>query len=102
MLTILRNNACFHYADKLSVKAVEEIATKNAEDQSKFSQGDGLLDWHFELGDKVVQTIIVHHVFKVEEGKDIGKESDAIANRIFDAAEEIALFAGGFIQEQTK
>jgi hypothetical protein len=32
----------------------------------------------------------------------MGKESDAIANRIFDAAEEIALFAGGFIQEQTK
>ena len=101
-LTILRNNACFHYADKLSVKAVEEIVTKNAEDQSKFSQGDGLLDWHFELGDKVAQRIIVHHVFKVEEGKDIGKESDAIANRIFDAAEAIALFAGGFIQEQTK
>jgi hypothetical protein len=101
-LTILRNNACFHYADKLSIKAVEEIATKNAEDQSKFSQGDGLLDWYFELGDKVAQRIVVHHVFKVEEGKDIGEESDAIANRIFDAAEEIALFAGGFIQAQTK
>jgi hypothetical protein len=101
-LTILRNNACFHYADKLSVKAVEEIATKNAEDQSKFSQGDELLDWYFELGDRVVQRIIVHHVFKVEEGKDIEKESDAIANRIFDAAEEIALFAGGFVQEQTR
>jgi hypothetical protein len=27
-LAILRNNACFHYADKPSVKAVEEIATK--------------------------------------------------------------------------
>jgi hypothetical protein len=101
-LTILRNNACFHYADKLSVKAVEEIANNNAEDQSKFSQGDRLLDWYFELGDKVAQRIIVHHVFKVEEGNDIGKESDAIASRIFDAAEEIALFAGGFIQEQTK
>jgi hypothetical protein len=101
-LTILRNNACFHYADKWSVKAVEEIATKNLEDQSKFSQGDGLLDWYFELGDKVAQRIIVHYVFTVEEGKDIGKESDAIANRIFDAAEEIALFAGAFIQEQIK
>jgi len=74
-LTILRNNACFQYADKLSVKAVEEIATKNAEDQSQFSQGDGLLDWYFEHGDKVAQRIVVHQVFKVEEGKDIGKES---------------------------
>lgn len=101
-LTILRNNACFHYAEKLSVKAVEKIALNNPEDQSKFSQGDRLLDWYFELGDKVVQRIIVHHVFKIEEGKDVGKESDAIANRIFDAAEEIALFAGGFIHEQTK
>jgi len=101
-LTILRNNACFHYADKLSVKAVEEIAINNPNDESKFSQGDRLLEWYFELGDKVTQRITVHHVFQVEEGKDMGKESDAIANRIFDAAEEIALFAGGFIQEQTK
>jgi hypothetical protein len=101
-LEILRNNACFHYADKLSVRAVEEIARKNAEDQSTFSQGDKLLEWHYELGDKVVERIVVHHIFKVDEGKDIGKESDAIANRIFDAAEEIALFAGRFIQEQVK
>jgi hypothetical protein len=101
-LTILRNNACFHYANKLSVKAVEQIAIKNAEDRSQISQGDRLLDWYFELGDKVAQRIVVHEVFKVEEGRDIGKESDAIANRIFDAAEEIALVAGGFIQEQTK
>jgi hypothetical protein len=101
-LASLRNNACFHYADKLTVKAVEEIATNDAKDQSKFSQGDRLLDWYFELGDKVAQRIVVYHVFKVEEGKDIGKESDAIANRIFDAAEQIALFAGAFIQEQTK
>ena len=101
-LTILRNNACFHYANKLSVKAVEDIAIKNAEDRSQFSQGDRLLDWYFELGDKVAQRIVVREVFKVEEGKDIGKELDAIANRIFDTAEEIALFAGGFIQEQTK
>jgi hypothetical protein len=98
-LTILRNNACFHYADKLSVKAVEEIAINNPNDESKFSQGDRLLEWYFELGDKVTQRITVHHVFQVEEGTDMGKESDAIANRIFDAAEEIALFAGGFIQE---
>ena len=101
-LTILRNNACFHYANKLAVRAVEEIALNNPDDQSKFSQGDRLLDWYFELGDKVAQRITVHHVFKVEEGKSIGKESDIIANRIFDAAEEIALFAGGFIQKQTK
>jgi hypothetical protein len=101
-LEILRNNACFHYANKWSVKAVDEIATKDPEDQSKFSQGDGLLDWYFELGDKVVERIVVHHVFKINEENDTRKESDAIANRIFDVAEDIALFAGGFIQEQTK
>jgi hypothetical protein len=92
-LTILRNNACFHYTNKWSIKAVEEIATKHPEDQSGFSQGDKLLDWYFELGDKVAQRIVVHYVFKIEEGKDIAKESDAIANGIFDAAEDIALFA---------
>ena len=29
-LTILRNNACFHYSSKLTVKVVEEIATQNS------------------------------------------------------------------------
>jgi hypothetical protein len=101
-LTILRNNACFHYTEKWSVKAVEEIAIENAEDLSIFSQGDTLLDWYFELGDMVAQRIVVHYIFKVEQAEDIEKESDAIANRIFDTAEEIALFAGGFIQEHTK
>jgi hypothetical protein len=102
VLTILRNNTCFHYANKWSVKAVEEIATKDPEDQSVFAQGDQLLDWYFELGDKIAQRIVVHYVFEVEEGKDIGKESDAIANRIFGAAEQIALFAGGFNPERTR
>jgi len=101
-LRILRNNAGFHYADKMSVRAVEDIATRTPEDCSTFSQGDRLLDWYFELGDKVAQHIVVRQIFKIEEGKDIGKESDAIVNRIFDIAEKIALFAGAFIQEQTK
>jgi hypothetical protein len=64
--------------------------------------GDKVLYWHFELGDKVAEWVVVHHVFKVKEGADIAKESDAIANRIFDIAEEICLFAGDFIKEQTK
>jgi hypothetical protein len=102
VLAILRNNACFHYADKWSVKAVEDIATSNPNDQSKFSQGDGLLDWYFELGDKVAQRIVVKNVFNIQDGRDAAKESDAIVNRIFDVAEEIALFSGAFIQEQTK
>ena len=54
---------------------MEEIAIKNQDDQSRASQGDRLLDWYFELADKVVQRIVVRYVFKVDEGKDIAKES---------------------------
>jgi hypothetical protein len=60
------------------------------------------LDWYFQLGDKATERVVVRHIFGVAEGADIGKESDAIAGRIFDMSEKLAEFAGYFIWENTK
>ena len=102
ILAKLRNNSVFHYGNKLPVKAVEEMAIKNPKQTTTASMGDKILDWHFELGDLVAQRVVVHHVFQVEEDADLAKESDALAGRIFDIAEEVCSFAGGFIREHTK
>jgi hypothetical protein len=97
----VRHNVGFHYAPKLAERAVKEIAADAPDDSSPMTLGEEPLDWHFVLGDKVQDNIVVRHIFEVPKGKDAGKESDVIANRIFDMAEKLAEFAGYFIWERT-
>jgi hypothetical protein len=97
----LRNNAGFHYDTKLAERAVKEIAAEFPEDSSPMTLGEDPLDWHFVLGDKVQDKIVVRYIFEVPKDKDITKESDAIAGRVFDMAEKLAEFAGYFIWERT-
>jgi len=57
-------------------------------DSSIMTLGEEPLDWHFVLGDKIQDRIVVRYIFEVPKDKDIGKESDAIAGRIFNMAEK--------------
>jgi hypothetical protein len=97
----LRNNIGFHYDAKLADRAVKEIAADFPEDSSPMTLGEEPLDWHFVLGDKVQDKIVVRYIFEVPKDKDAGKESDAIAGRVFDMSEKLAEFAGYFIWERT-
>jgi hypothetical protein len=100
-LVRLRNKAGFHYDAKLAERAVKEIATDFPDDSSAMSLGEGSLDWHFVLGDKVQDKIVVRYIFEVPMDKDAGRESDAIGGRVFDMAEKLAEFAGYFVWERT-
>jgi hypothetical protein len=102
LLAEVRSSAVFHYDPKRAVRAITEMSKKDPEDRQSYTLGDELLDWHYELADKSHERNIVHHIFKVAEDADIGKESDAIMNRIFDMSEALALFASGFIAQLTK
>lgn len=97
----LRNNVGFHYNAKLAERAVKEIPRDFPDDSSPMTLGEDPLDWHFLLGDKVQDKIVVRCIFEVAKDKDIKKESDAIAGRVFDMAEKLAEFAGYFIWERT-
>jgi hypothetical protein len=97
----LRNNAGFHYDPKLAERAVKEIAADFPNDSSTMTLGKDPLNWHFVLGDKVQDKVVVRYIFEVPKDKDIGKESDEIAGRVFDMAEKLAEFAGYFIWERT-
>jgi hypothetical protein len=97
----LRNNVGFHYNAKYAERAVKEIAADFPEDSSPMTLGEEPLDWHFVLGDKVQDKVVVRYIFEVPKGEDIGKASDAIAGRVFDMAEKLTEFAGYFIWERT-
>jgi hypothetical protein len=100
LLAEIRNSVTFHYDAKRSARAVAEIAEKFPEDRSAFTLGHEPLDWYFELADKVQEKMVVRYIFKVPEGAEIVKESDAIGNQVFDMAEAFADFAGYFIWER--
>jgi hypothetical protein len=80
---------------------VNEIAADFPDDLSPMTLGEDPLDWHFELGDKVQDKLVVRYIFEVPKDKDAGKESDEIAGRVFDMAEKLAEFAGYFVWERT-
>ena len=80
---------------------MKEIAADFPNDSSTMTLGKDPLDWHFVLGDKVQDKVVVRYIFEVPKDKDIGKDSDAIAGRVFDMAEKLAEFAGYFIWERT-
>ena len=69
---------------------------------SSMTLGEDPLDWHFILGDKVQDKIVVRYIFDVPKDKDASTESDAIAGRVFDMSEKLADFAGYFVWERTK
>jgi hypothetical protein len=101
ILVQVRNNVGFHYDGKRAERAVKEIASDLPDDLSPMTLGQEPLNWHFELGDKVQDKIVIHYIFEVPKGADVGKESDTIANRIFDMTEKLGEFAGYFIWERT-
>jgi hypothetical protein len=100
-LVQIRNNVGFHYDARRAARAVSEIAGDFPDDFSAMTLGEDPLEWHFVLGDKVQDKIVVRYIFEVPKDKDIRKESDAIVRRMMDMAEKLAEFAGYFIWERT-
>jgi hypothetical protein len=100
-LTVFRNNIGFHYSDKLSERAVREIANEFPDDTSPMTLAEDPLEWHFLLGDKIQDKIVVRYIFEVPKDKNASEASDEIAGRVFDMAEKLAEFAGYFVWERT-
>jgi hypothetical protein len=59
MLLRIRNNVSFHYPDKLAVKALEQIDRIFPHHRFTYALGHDPLDWYFELGDMVIDRMVV-------------------------------------------
>jgi len=102
ILVRIRNNASFHYDRKLAVRALQQIATKFPYDVSPVSLGHETLDWYFELGDKVVDRMVVRDIFKVDEKVGMRAAIDAVLSRLHVMAAAFSDFAGYFIRHYAK
>jgi hypothetical protein len=102
MLLRIRNNASFHYDDKLAVRAVEQIDNKFPKHISTYSLGHDPLDWYFQLGDLVLDRIVVRDIFEAPEHADLRAAIDPILLRMHTMANAFSDFSGHFIRNQLK
>ncbi len=102
ILLRIRNNAAFHYDRKLALRALEQIVDKYPTDISAMSLGDETLDWYFELGDKVVDRLVVREIFKVPEDANMREAINAVLDRLHVMAGAFSGFAGYFIRHYAK
>jgi len=90
----------FHYDAELAIKALKRINQKFPRHRFTYSLGDDPLDWHFELGDLVVDTIGVRDIFAAPEGADVRGAIDPMLMRMHTMAAAFSDFAGYFIRKK--
>lgn len=98
----LRNNAAFHYDAKLSLRALQQIVELYPHDTSSVSLGHNTLDWYFELGDKVLDRLVVRQIFGVSEDANMREAIDAVLDRLHAMAVAFSDFAGYFIRNYAR
>ena len=70
-------------------------------DLQSASSGSEIIDWYYALGDKAYERIVTKYIFRIPDGEDIAKQSDAVANRFFDMSERLVVFGGALVKQLT-
>ena len=95
----LRNNAAFHYTEKLSLRALKQLSEEFPKDLSAFSMGDDTLTWYCELADKVLDRLLIRLIFEIPKGPKQVAETNAMHARMFEMANALGDFAAHFVRE---
>jgi hypothetical protein len=102
VLKSIRNKTGAHYDPALAAKALQQIDNEFPGHRFTYSLGNDPLDWYFELGDLVVDKIVVREIFQVPEGADVRSNIDPILLRLQKTAFAFSDFAGYFIRHTLK
>jgi hypothetical protein len=94
----MRNVAAFHYDPKLTLRRLKSLVEKYPGHVSGISMGSETLDWYFELGDTIVDGIVVREVFEIGEEEDIRTAALKVLNRLHVIGEGLTNFAGYFVR----
>jgi hypothetical protein len=93
----LRHAITFHYETKEIIDALQRQTAKFADYNMPMSVGSRALDWHFEPGDRVVDSIIVRDAIGITTDLVVGVEVDKVASRLQEIVEDLATFSGHFV-----
>jgi hypothetical protein len=95
----LRSGLGFHYLDPPVREAILSQGQKAPDLQLSLSVGHDPLEWHYEPGDRIVDSAVVRGVFQIPEEADVQKELDTLIHDIQAVGDDLAVFAGYFIME---
>jgi hypothetical protein len=98
MMAKLRNIVAFHYEPKLSVRRLKKIADDMPGHLTTYSLGNKTLDWYFELGDLVVDEIVVREVFQISVSANLEQAALQVLNRLRVIALAFMDFSGYFVR----
>jgi hypothetical protein len=95
----VRNNFAFHYYKngKLIKKALKDRASRKEAQFSKISMSDEHFGWRFQLGDEIVDSVLVRQIWGIPRELDMREEADKKADYILEIVKHFLDFASGFI-----
>jgi hypothetical protein len=98
ILAKMRNVVAFHYEPKLTIRRLQKFVDKWPNHSTMYSVGSETLEWHFELGDLIVDEITIFEVFKIAEGADIQKAAIEVLDRQNKIGKAFCDFAWYFVR----
>jgi hypothetical protein len=99
LMAKMRNVAAFHYDKKLSMRRMKRMAETFPGHCTSYSLGSDTLDWYFELGDLVLDEVVIREVFEIPEDANIKQAALDVLNRLHVIGVAFTDFAGYFIRD---
>ncbi len=102
LLATLRNNVAFHYGSKLPIRRLKRLVDTQPDHRFGYSMGSDTLDWYFELGDLIIDEVVIRDVFKIDEKEDIATAAIKVLDRLHVIGDAFTRFAAYFVRECCK
>jgi hypothetical protein len=99
-----RNKATFHYDPKEIAKHLRAVIAHDPKATWAFSEGSTARDWHFELGDAVIDRMVIRYVFDADEDRNPARAMKvaAIATRLHQISTTFTAFASRFVERHLR
>ncbi len=99
-----RTKATFHYDKEVSTQHLQRVIAYDPAATWSYSVGSSPLDWHFELGDAVMDHMVVKFVLGADEPRSPARSEKVgmIATRLQQVSILFTDFAASFIERHSK
>jgi hypothetical protein len=99
IITKVRNNITFHYDEtgKIIKTALSDMAEKSDGQISSLTRGNTAYLWNFKIADNLVDSIMVHQIWKISNTVDLQFEADKIVDNLHQIFLLFMDFSGEFI-----
>jgi hypothetical protein len=95
-----RTKATFHYDKEVTTEHLQKVIAQDPSASWRYSVGSTAVDWYFELGDAVMDHMVVKFVLGADEPKSSARTKKVadIATRLDQIATMFTDFARSFIE----